>query len=98
MKLGLAMEEGDTGEYVPESEILSKPDQDFCAGDNGDGCSQRMESRNEGRGLRNVIEVIDEDHRIQQFLQGLVIATLSGASLGRPVFYSNKATKDNEEY
>lgn len=24
MKLALAMEEGDTGEYVPESEILSK--------------------------------------------------------------------------
>ena len=24
MKLGLAIEEGDTGEYVPESEILSK--------------------------------------------------------------------------
>ena len=24
MKLGLAMEEGDTGEYVPESEVLSK--------------------------------------------------------------------------
>ena len=24
MKLGLAMEEGDTGEYVPESEIISK--------------------------------------------------------------------------
>jgi hypothetical protein len=24
MKLGLAIEEGDTGEYVPEAEILSK--------------------------------------------------------------------------
>jgi hypothetical protein len=24
MKLGLAIEEGDTGEYVPESEVLSK--------------------------------------------------------------------------
>ena len=24
MKLGLAMEEGDTGEHVPESEIMSK--------------------------------------------------------------------------
>ncbi len=24
MKLGLAMEDGDTGEYVPESEVLSK--------------------------------------------------------------------------
>ena len=24
MKLGLAIEEGDTGEYVPESEILDK--------------------------------------------------------------------------
>ena len=24
MKLGLAMEEGDTGEYVPESEVISK--------------------------------------------------------------------------
>jgi hypothetical protein len=24
MKLGLAMEEGDTGEFVPESEVLSK--------------------------------------------------------------------------
>jgi hypothetical protein len=24
MKLGMAIEEGDTGEYVPESEVLSK--------------------------------------------------------------------------
>jgi len=24
MKLGVAMEEGDTGEYVPETEVLSK--------------------------------------------------------------------------
>ena len=24
MKIGLAIEEGDTGEYVPESEVLSK--------------------------------------------------------------------------